>query len=86
MRFLLGVIVACAIGLAGTATKAAAPDQAKPDQAKAVKPDQAKPDQAKPAKPDQVKLAAKPDQVKVQHVHHVKPRLHLKLVALRTYK
>ena len=74
MRFLLAVAVAFAVVLAGTAAKAAAPDQTKPDQvkpdqAKHVKPDQAKAKYVKPdqAKPDQVKVA-KPDQAKAKYV------------------
>jgi hypothetical protein len=91
MRFLLVVAIAVAVAVAGTAAKAAGPDQTKPDQVKAkpdqtkAKPDQVKhvkPVQAKPdqAKPDQTKVVkAKPDQVKaVKHFKHVKHTWSLK--------
>ena len=81
MRFLLVFAIAVAVAAFGT-TSRAAPDQAKPDQVKAVppappapdqvkavKPDQAKPDQVKVVKPDQ----AKPDQVKLAKPDQAKP-------------
>ena len=91
MRFLLAAAIAFTVVMAGTAAKAAAPDQTKPDQvkpdqAKYVKPDQAKPDQVKLAKPDQAKPdQVKPDQVntgkhKIVHVQHA--RLKYKLARL----
>ena len=85
MRSVLAFAIVLAVALASPTAKAAAPDQAKPDQVQPAKPDQAKPDQVKHVKPDQAKpdqvKQAQPDQVKVKasHISHV----HLKHVAWR---